>query len=117
MPKFLSLKDAKLIKQHRYILKKLSSSSSADRKKILKNAPDALFKALNIIIKLLAQDKLNISKKNQKKVNRHKKLIRKVSTLKSNSIKRKLQNQRGGFLSAILSAALPVISNLLGNIF
>ena len=114
----ISIKDKKLIKQHHYILKKLASSSPAQRKKILANAPDALFKAINAIIKLVVKNKLQISKKQQHKLYRHKKLLSSVSGLKNvKSVKNKLRNQRGGFIPALIAAALPAITSLIGNLF
>ena len=115
MPALLSVAQSTMIKKHQYILKKLASSSAQQRKKILRNAPNALFKTLHIVIKLLADDKLNLTKKNQAKVNRHRNLIKSVSNLKQNAIKKKIQNQTGGFLGMILKTALPLITGLLSR--
>ena len=113
MSKHLSLKQARLIKQHRYILRKLATTNVKNRKLILKNAPSQLFQTLNLIFKLSSKNQLNLSEQQTKKIKRHSNTIRKTSKLSSGAIKRKLQNQKGGFLPAILSAALPIIGSLI----
>ena len=113
MSKHLSLKQARLIKQHRYILRKLATTNVKNRKLILKNAPSQLFQTLNLIFKLSSKNQLNLSEQQTKKIKRHSNTIRKTSKLSSGAIKRKLQNQKGGFLHAMLSAALPIIGSLI----
>lgn len=112
MPQRLPIKSVQLINKHRFILRKLVNSSLKDRKLILKNAPNELFKTLLVVFKLLAEDKLNIPKKNQNKVKKHKKLIRSTSRLNSKSIKAKLVKQKGGSLPAILSSILPIVGSV-----
>lgn len=109
MSKHISLKAAKLINSHRYILKKLARSNIKDRKKILSNAPNDLFKVLLLIFKLLENNKLNLDEKHETKIRPHKKLIRSTSELNRHSIKGKLTRQRGGALPAILSTILPIL--------
>ena len=116
MPKRLSVKQAKLLSQHRYILKKLATISSSERKKVLKSAPQELFKVLNIIFEMLAKDQIPLTKKQEQAIKKHKRLIRSTSDLKNSAIKRKLQKQSGGALPAILSAILPVITGLVSAI-
>ena len=113
MPKRLSVKQAKLLKQHRYILKKLATISSSERKKVLKSAPQDLFRVLNIIFEMLAKDQIPLSKKQEQSIKKHRRLIRSTSELKNSAIKSKLQKQSGGALPAILSAILPVLGGLL----
>ena len=112
----LSITQAKLLKQHRYILEKLAKTDEKNRRKILKNAPKELFKVLNIIFKMLDNDRLNLSAPQINKLKKHKRLIRSASKLKGNDIKGKLTKQRGGALGAILTAALPLIGGLLKSI-
>ena len=107
--KRLSLNQAKLIKKHRYILQKLSTSSDKDRKTILKNSPNDLFKALNLVFKLLANDKIELNENQIKKIKKHKPMIKSTSQLRSNNIKGKLTRQRGGALPAILATVLPIL--------
>lgn len=105
-----------MLKRHRYILGKLASTSAKNRKKILNNAPGELFKVLNLIFKLLNGQDLTLSKTQEKKIKKHKSLIRTASGLKTTDIKRKLV-QRGGALGTILTAVLPVLGGLLKKIF
>ena len=116
MPKRLSVKHAKLLSQHRYILKKLATISGPERKKVLKSAPQELFKVLNIIFEMLAKDQIPLTKKHEQTIKKHKRMIRSTSDLKSSAIKRKLQSQSGGALPAILSAVLPILSGLIGKL-
>ena len=97
-------------------MKKLSKTSNENRKIILKNAPQELFRALTLVFNLLANEKLNLSKKHEHKIKKHRRLIRSSSDLKTSAIKRKLQGQSGGALPAILAAALPIIGSLIKNI-
>ena len=112
----LSITQAKLLKQHRYILEKLAKTDEKNRRKILNNAPKELFKVLNIIFKMLDNDRLNLTTPQINKLKKHKRLIRSASKLKGNDIKAKLSKQRGGALGTILSAALPLIGGLLKSI-
>ena len=112
----ISVKQLKLLKQHRYILQKLATSNTQDRRTILKNAPSELFKVLNLVFKLLNDKNLDLSQRQNKAVMKHKRLIRSTSGLRGSSIKQKLIQQRGGALSTILSAVLPVIGGLIQSI-
>ena len=110
------MKQAKLLRQHRYILGKLASSDKRVRRKILENAPSELFKILNMIFKLLADEQLNLSKQQGRKIGKHKRLIRSTSGLKGSHIKNKFTGQSGGTLATILSTVLPVIGGLIQSI-
>lgn len=110
------MKQAKLLHQHRYILKKLANSSIKDRKIILKNAPKELFTTLNLIFKLLHSGKLTLPQKAEQNIKKHQKLIRSTSKLGVNSIKSKLSRQRGGSLPKILSTVLPIIAAIVKTI-
>lgn len=115
--KCISITQAKLLKQHRYIMQKLAKSDIATRRTILKNAPAQLFKALNIVFNLLNDDKVVLPSKQNSNIKKHKKLIKSTSRLHGRDIKGKLIRQRGGALGAILTAVLPVIGKLLSGIF
>ena len=102
-----------MIKQHRYILKKLSTSNDKTRKAILENAPSKLFTVLSIIFKLVADNHLNLNTKRQDKIRKHKRVIRSTSRLNNKSIKAKLVRQRGGSLQQILSTVLPILGTVI----
>ena len=112
----LSVKQTQLLKKHRYILGKLASVDDKRRKKILNNAPSDLFKALNLVFKLLNKKSLNLTKSQENKIKKHKRLIHSASNMKTTNIKRKLV-QHGGALGAILSTVLPVLGSLFKSIF
>ena len=106
-----------MLKQHRYILRKLASSNGKERGKILQTAPTELFKVLNIIFQLLADEKLELSSLQNKKIGKHKRLIRTASGLKGSHIKRKFVGQSGGTLATILSTVLPAVAGLTKQFF
>ncbi len=112
----LSVKQAELLNKHRYILRKLATSKDKNRKIILKNAPIDLFKTLNLVFKLLANEQLELSKHQSKKIKKHKRLIRSTSELNNRGIKDKLVRQKGGALPAILSTVLPIIGGIIKSI-
>ena len=116
MSKRISVNQSKMLNRNRYILKKLTKVDNKDRKTILNNAPSELFQVLNLIFKIMADDNTKLSTKEERKIKKHRPFIRKSSDLKTSAIKRKLRNQRGGFLPAILSAALPIIGSLVKSI-
>ena len=114
--KRLSVKQKKLLKQHRYILDKLASSNAKNRKIILENAPKELFTVLNLVFKILNDKRIHLTNKQNEQVGKHRKLIRTASGLKGNHIKRKLLDQKGGALSTILSIVLPALGQLIASI-
>ena len=110
MSKHISLKQAKMLDRNRYILQKLSKVSNKDRVKILSNAPSELFKVINLLFRILNDVKTRLSTKNENKIRKHRRFIQSMSDLKAAAIKRKLKNQKGGFWSALLTTALPIIA-------
>ena len=113
MGKRISPKSAQLVKRHKYILNKLSKSNAKDRKTILLNAPAKLYNVLDIIFKMLADDKLDLSQNHKAKIKKHKRLIRSTSKLNAKAIKTKMVHQRGGSLQKILSTILPVVGSVI----
>ena len=112
----LSVKDAEMLKRNRYILQKLLKASNADRKTILLNAPPELFQVMNLIFRVLNDTNIRLSNKNENKIKKHRRFIQSTSDLKASAIKRKLKNQKGGFWSALLSAALPIITPIVKKV-
>ena len=108
MSKRLSLKQKELLRKNQYILKRLE-----ERKIILDNSPRELFQALSLVLRILSDQKLPY--KDEENIKKHRRFIQNTRDLKQNAINRKLKSQHGGFLSAILSAALPLISSLIGK--
>ena len=116
MPNRISVKDAAMLKRNRPILQKLLKVSNADRKKILSNAPTELFQVINLIFRVLNDTNTHLSNKNKNKIKKHRRFIQETSDLKASAIKRKLKNQRGGFWSALLSTALPIITPIIKKV-
>ena len=117
MSKRLSVKQAKLLHKHRYILKKLASSSIKDKRKILSNAPGDLFKVLNIIFKLLNENKLDLPNKDKQQIHKHRRFIRSASGHNIvSTIRSQLSKQRGGSFQKVLSTVLPIIGTIVKTI-
>ena len=107
--KFVSVKEKTLLKQHKYILKKLVSSNDKDRRIIFENAPLELFQALRMLFKLLADKKLSLTSLQEKRLAAHKQLIRSTSGLKGiGELQRKLVRYRRG-VTSVLRVVLPAI--------
>ncbi len=97
-------------------MQKLATTNDKDRKIILRNAPLDLFKALNLVFKLLAGEHLNLTARQNNTIKKHKRLIRSTSGLKNTHIKGKLVRQKGGALSTILATVLPIIGGIVKSI-
>jgi hypothetical protein len=117
MSKRLSIKPKDLIKRNRYIIQKLASVTGAERKKILSSAPSELYRVINLIFKILNDSNTKIPKKHKDKVKHHRRFIQSTVDLKSNAIKRKLKNQKGGFWQTLASVFLPIIAPAVKKIF
>ena len=116
MPKRLSIKQKELLKKHEYILERLATASSKERKIILENSPSEIFQVLTLIFRILSDQTIKLPQKHEKNIKKHRKFIQTTNDLNRKAIKRKLKSQRGGFLPAILSAALPIISGIIGKL-
>jgi len=114
MPQRLSVGQVKFLQKHRYIFRKLAEVSNSERKKVLEKAPPQLFKALEIVLGLLATDQIPLSKTQKQVIKKHKRAIKSVSELKRTAIKRRLQS--GGSLAKLLSSVLPVIAGIISKV-
>ena len=81
MSKHLSRKPTNLINRNRYIIKKLASVSNAERQIILSNAPSELYKAINLIVKILNDDNTKIPKNTKKALKNIKKKLSRIEDL------------------------------------
>jgi hypothetical protein len=113
MPKRLSLGQAKFLNKHRYILRKLARVSPSDRKKVFQKAPPQLFKALDIIFQLIANNQIPLSNKQEAVVKKHRRVIKSTANLKRAAIKQKFQS--GGALGKVLSAVLPIVAGIVSK--
>ena len=87
MPKHLSMKDARLIKKHFYIIKTLGSVGRKQRLKILKNAPNSLFKVFNVIFNHCITRVIPVNARNR---NTCKTLLKTKQIQKTKGLKKKL---------------------------
>jgi len=112
MPQRLSVRNARLIKKHFYILKTLKEVNKKQRLQILKNAPNTLFKVLDIIFRYCIAGVIPLDNKHLKK---HRKFIKANSNKPASTIKAKLV-QDGGALPLLLSGLIPIVGSLLSQI-
>ena len=104
------------LKRNFKLLKLLQKASPKKRKLILHNASSDLVLCIAEIIDNVLRGHVNMPKKKLKQLSKYKKVLRSVANKKVpvNS-KRKILNQRGGFLSALLGPVIGVIGSLLGG--
>ena len=113
MSKRVSLGQARFLNKHRYILRKLARVSPSERKKVFQKAPPQLFKALDIIFRLIANDQVPLTNKQEAVVKKHRRLIKSTTNLKRAAIKQKFQS--GGSLGKVLSAVLPIVAGIVSK--
>lgn len=113
MPKRLSLKNTRLIKQHMHTLRTLSKVGRSTRLNILKKAPNTLFKVLEVLFRNCISGVIPIHAKDLK---RHRLFMKRNSNRSVSAIKGHVI-QNGGALSLLLAGLIPVIGNLLSKIF
>ena len=107
------MKQKSLLRRYRYILKKLASSNSKNRKIILKNAPSELFTVLKLILKLIADKKLNLSRTYNQKLIKYQSFIHSTAPLKGKQIRYKLLKLSDTTLSSILKTVIPALRGVL----
>lgn len=94
---------------HRYnaiTLKKLGRLGPSKRKHHLKSWSSTAFKDIKNICTAVCKTKEKIPKKTLNKLTPHKKLIRKISTSRPQSVKNILLKQKGGAIFTALAAGL-----------
>jgi len=97
-----------------YLLKLLYKSSPKQRGVILHSAPDELILALCEVALNILHGKIPLTAKQLGSLKRRKTEIKYVANKKINiARKRRMINQKGGFLLPLLSIALPFITSLI----
>lgn len=107
------------IKRNAVLLQALYHASPQKRKDILAHSSPDFLQALCEIALNLLKGNIPLSGSQYQKLKRQKKIIRLLADKKT-SLNRKrqvLKKQTGGFLFPLLSAAVPILGNLLGGIF
>lgn len=106
------------IKRNAVLLKALYHATPQKRKDIIAHCSPDFLQALCEIALNLLKGNIPLSTSQYKKLKRQKKIIRLLADHKT-SLKRKhqvLKKQTGGFIFPLLSAAVPLIGNLLGGL-
>lgn len=106
------------IKRNAVLLKALYDASPQKRKDIIAHCSPDFLQALCEIALNLLKGNIPLSNCQYAKLKRQKKIIRLLADKKT-SLKRKhraLKKQTGGFILPLLSAAVPLLGNLLGGI-
>ena len=104
-----------LLKKHYPLLKHISKCSTGDCGHIVAGLSDEVIKlmsqvCINVMNKTLTRD----SKHAVKKLTPYKKQLRAITKGKSTiTQKRKVFQQKGGFIGALLGIALPIISSII----
>ena len=96
------------IEKHRHTLFLLSKASPKAARKILKGAPNSLVRAISEIALNALNGVLPLSRHRIKKLQKYKNNIRAISKASSHEGRRRVL-QRGGFVAALLGAALPLL--------
>ena len=98
------------IQKHFGILEYLKDLSPKDQKKFIENSSSELLKTISEICLNLLKGKVNLSPADLKKLKKYKTQIISLSQ-KRHSVKtrRKLCNQRGGFIGSLIATILPAL--------
>ena len=95
-------------------LKRLHGAKPSFQKTVLKKSKDHLVKCVCGISLNVLKGTASISKQNKKRLSRHKRSLRKLIDRELSLKKKRKVIQSGGFLSALLAAAIPVLGSLFG---
>ena len=106
---------SKLIRQQHSALCTLAREKPKSRKLLLKKAKRPIIDALSECALNLLRGSIKLTEKQRKKLKRFKNYLRELADKRISLKKKKLITQRGGFISALLSAILPVIGSLIGK--
>ena len=105
----------RLLRKHYPLLKHLAKCSSGDCAHVMAGMSDAVIKVMSqICVNVMNKSLIRDPKHAVKKLAPYKKQLRGVTKGKSTiKQKRKHLEQKGGFIGALLSVALPIISSIL----
>ena len=96
------------------ILQVLKTACPKLRKVIILNGGKERVNCISEIILNVLNGNLKLSDCNKRKLKKYRAVLRKLADKRVPSVaKKRLINQRGGFLFTLLSAALPILSNIL----
>jgi hypothetical protein len=99
------------------VLRELERATKSKRKKLLAVGKDDLLLAICEIVDNVLKGTVKLNNVQKKKLLRYKKELRNIADRKaSKTSKKKVLNQRGGFLPLILTPALGLIASLVGEV-
>jgi hypothetical protein len=100
-------------------LKKLKTAAkiASRRKKLIKNANGESLRLISECALNWCNHNLEANPSQNRILNRHKKSLQKLASNKTGwRSRKKILSQKGGFLPALLSIGLPIISTILSNV-
>jgi len=104
----------KRIKSNYRTLQVLKTAQPKLRKAIISNSNRELVNCISECILNILNCNLKLTDCSKRKLRKHKTVLRKVADKQvSASVKKRLINQRGGFILPLLSAVLPTLASLL----
>lgn len=92
-----------------YLEKLCKAKNDSERRKILKKCPKQIYSIICEIIKNVLNGNVRLSNYFHKKLHPYKNVLRKLARKGNLKLRKKIINQKGGFLNALL---VPVISIL-----
>ena len=107
------------IRKHAHHLAVLARGSPAERKRVLRDAPDTLHNALADVSRVVLAGKLKMSPTQLARAQRHVVALQKLAHAKTTKKERAdmLRPQRGGFLGRLADILGQVIGPVLGTLF
>jgi len=104
----------KSIKSNYHTLQVLKTAQPKLRKAIISNSNRELLNSISECILNVLNGNLKLTVCSKRKLRKHKAILRQVADKRTPaSVKKRLINQRGGFLLPLLSAVLPTLASLL----
>ena len=97
-------------------LKLLHKAKPSFRRAIIANADRSLIQTIVDCCYNVLEKNISIDPKSKKNLAKHKKNLRKLVDRKLSLPKKRKIIQRGGFLSALISAILPALGGLIGGL-
>ena len=99
------------------LIRNFSKLPAKQRRLILKTAPKELIHALSEASLNILKGTVPLTKAKYSKLKRHKASLVKLANPKESLIsKRKIVQQRGGFLTALLGTILPIAASVIGGL-
>ena len=111
----MNTKHLKKLLSHKDLFNVICSKnySEAYKKSLFKKADASFVNTVCEFCDNLLKGNIKLSKKEFTELAKHKKILRKLATLDSLNKKRKILNQKGGFLQYLIPAALSGISSII----